>query len=145
MNESLHEIHQSRIERLEIVFFWLLAIFCFCLGVYYWVRLIGVFEDENWRFDLMSWAWRCLSSSLAVFYPVAACGLWLQSRWGVVLWLAGGLAETVCYLLLSGLFVLVLWLPLLHLAFLIAYLFIVWQQQRQADETNKSAASNLHE
>jgi len=137
-DESLHEIRQSKAERLEFVFFCLLALLCFCLGIYYWIRLIGIFELENWRFDLMNWTWRFLTASLAVLYPVAACGLWLQSRWGIILWLIGGIAEVICYLFLSSLFIFILWLPLLHLVFLIAYLAILWQNYKHSHgENNK--------
>jgi len=118
MDENLHEIHQSQAEQLGIMFFCLAAIWCFCLGVYYWVRLVGVFPVENWRFDLMDWQWRSLSAALAVLYPVAACGLWLQSRWGVILWLLGGVAESVCYMFLHSWFHDNFWLPFIHLVFL---------------------------
>jgi len=117
MDEGLHEIHQSEVEKIEITFYCCLAALCFCLGIYYWIRLIGVFPAENWRFDLMGWPWRALSTGLAVLYPVSACGLWLQSRWGLILWIVGALIESGCYLFASFWFGFNLWLPFLHLVF----------------------------
>jgi len=132
MDESLHEIRQSKSERLEVLFFCLLAVWCFGLGLYYWIRLTGVFPAEDWRFDLMDWPWRCLSAAMAVLYPVAACGLWLQSRWGIVLWLAAGVAETVCYLFLSPWFGYNVWLPLLHIIFVLLYAAVIFYRYRLA-------------
>jgi len=136
MDESLHEIRQSRAEQFEIIFFCVLAGWCFCLGIYYWIRLAGLFPGENWRFDLMGWQWRSLSASLAVLYPVAACGLWLQSRWGFILWLASAGAEIFCYLFLEHLFSLNVWLALLHflLALLYGVIFVYRQRLAQAKE-----------
>jgi len=136
IDESLHEIHQSRAEQYEILFFCALAAWCFGLSLYYWVRIAGLFPDENWRFDLMSWHWRALSAGMAVLYPVSACGLWLQSRWGLILWLAGAGLETFCYIFIKSLFGLNWWLPLLHIILVCIYVAILVYRHRftQAQE-----------
>jgi hypothetical protein len=59
----------------------------FCLGVVYWIRLVGVFPGPNWRFDLMSPQWRAAACILAVLCPVAGVGLWLSASWGTVVWI----------------------------------------------------------
>lgn len=97
------------------------ALFCLCLGVYYWVRLVGIFPGDTWRFDLMPWYWRVLACSLAVVYPIAACGLWTASRWGIILWLACALFETCAYSLYSSYFGKNWRLIALHGGFLIFY------------------------
>jgi len=123
VKENLTEIKTSVLNRIFSVFMSVLALFCLCMGAFYWVRLIGVFSGSLWRFDLMPWNWRVLCSSLAVLYPVAACGVWIGSRWGIILWLGGAVTETVCMTLYSNYFSWNLWIPLLHIVFLVCYGF----------------------
>jgi hypothetical protein len=58
----------------------------FGLGLLYWVRLVGIYPEPGWRFDLMSVPWRVAASTLAVLCPVAGVGLWLAVSWGGVVW-----------------------------------------------------------
>lgn len=119
--ETLPEIRTNMLDRLFFVFMAVLAFFCLCMGIFYWIRLMGVFPGDLWRFDLMPWRWRVLCSSLAVFYPVAACGLWGGSRWGIILWLAGAFTESACMTLYHDYFIWNLWIPFLHITFLVCY------------------------
>jgi len=138
MDAGLHEIRQNKADQLEVMFLLCLAFLCFCLGIYYWIRLVGLFPVENWRFDLMGWQWRTFGASLAVLYPVAACGLWLQSRWGVILWIAGGLVEAGCYLFAASLFGYHSWLPALHLVLLLIYVAIQFYRHQLAKREDDS-------
>jgi len=119
--ERLPEIRTGILKKLSLVFTSFLALLCLCMGIFYWVRLMGVFPGGLWRFDLMPWHWRVLCSSLAVLYPVAASGLWMRSRWGIVLWLTGAVTETACMTVYSSYFSLNLWIPVLHVIFLACY------------------------
>ncbi|KEC55093.1 DUF6163 family protein [Bartonella koehlerae] len=77
-----------------------LALICLGLGVFYWIRLVGVFPGALWRFDLMPWSWQCLSATLAIVYPIALIGLWMSSPWGIILWCIAAFSETlamICY------------------------------------------------
>ena len=103
------------------IFLRVLALFCLLLGAGYWVRLIGVYDGPLWRFDLMPWNWKILCCSLAILYPIAACGLWLQSKWGIILWLVGGLAEAICYTFYAKYFELHLLVPFIHTLFVLTY------------------------
>ncbi|WP_279483231.1 DUF6163 family protein [Aureimonas sp. SK2] len=67
----------------------------FGVGLVYWVRLIGVFDDPLWRFDLMPIWWRIAGPALAVLYPVAGVGLWLATSWGGVIWVLVAACEAV--------------------------------------------------
>jgi hypothetical protein len=58
----------------------------FGMGLVYWTRLIGVFDGDLWRFDLMPVWWRVAAPTLAVIYPVAGIGLWMTASWGTVVW-----------------------------------------------------------
>jgi Family of unknown function (DUF6163) len=82
----------------------LIAVFCFYTGVTYWIRLIGFHQGPLNRFDLMPVHWQVAAASLAVLYPVAACGLWMVVSWGPVIWVAAALAETTMYLGFPNLF-----------------------------------------
>ncbi|WP_074380675.1 DUF6163 family protein [Bartonella doshiae] len=72
-----------------------LALICLGLSVLYWIRLVGVFPGELWRFDLMPWRWQFLSATLAIIYPIALIGLWMYSPWGIILWCIAALTETI--------------------------------------------------
>jgi Family of unknown function (DUF6163) len=91
----------------SVAFVWfcrLIAVFCFYTGVTYWIKLIGYHAGPLNRFDLMPVHWQVAASSLAVLFPVAACGLWMVVSWGPVLWVAAALAEAVMYLGYPNLF-----------------------------------------
>jgi len=91
-------LKQPEVSRLIIYYKWFLrtiALYCLICGVVYWVRIIGIYDVRLWRFDLMPWQWQCLSVILAVSYPVIASGLWMGSRWGIILWLIAGVSESI--------------------------------------------------
>lgn len=135
--ETLHEIKIHKLDLLYNVFLWVLALFCLALGCYYWIRLIGVLSGPLWRFDLMPWNWRVLCSAFAVLYPIAACGLWMRSQWGVILWMVGGFVESVCFTFYSAYFGLNLFIPLLHTVFIILYTVLSvlrWMEKRKHSE-----------
>ncbi|WP_375608359.1 MULTISPECIES: DUF6163 family protein [unclassified Bartonella] len=72
-----------------------LALICLVLGIFYWIRLVGVFPGILWRFDLMPWQWQFVSAILAILYPIALIGLWMYSPWGIILWCIATLIETI--------------------------------------------------
>jgi hypothetical protein len=85
---------------IETAFAWflrLVAAYCLFFGVLYWVRLIGFYPGELWRFDLMPVHWQVAASVLAVFFPFAAAGLWMLASWGPVIWFICAATETVMY------------------------------------------------
>ncbi|MFC4625336.1 DUF6163 family protein [Daeguia caeni] len=79
------------------LFLRLLALFVLGEGVLYWVRLIGIFPGLLWRFDLMPWMWQTACVALAVLLPVAACGLWMRTPWGAILWFIAAVGEIMIY------------------------------------------------
>jgi len=121
LTKSLPRLHLTLKDKTLVSLLIIPALFCLCLGIYYWVRLIGVFHEPAWRFDLMPWYWRVMSCSLAVVYPVAACGLWTASRWGIILWLAGALYEICAYIFYAADFGHNWLILLLHIVFLAFY------------------------
>jgi hypothetical protein len=84
----------------EVGFYWfhrVIAAYCLLFGVFYWVRLIGIYDGELWRFDLMPVYWRVPAVSLAVLFPFAGIGLWMLASWGPVIWVICAAAEAVMY------------------------------------------------
>lgn len=85
----------------EVSFYWfhrLVAVYCLFFGVLYWIRLIGIYPGELWRFDLMPVHWQVAAVSLAALLPFAGIGLWMLASWGPVVWVICAAAETVMYL-----------------------------------------------
>lgn len=70
----------------------------FALGLFYWIRLVGIFEGPLWRFDLMPLSWRLAAPTLAVLCPVAGIGLWMLASWGAVIWVLVAATEGVMHL-----------------------------------------------
>ena len=76
----------TAIEQAGAFFHRLVAAACIMFGLSYWVRLIGYYEGDLWRFDLMPVHWQVACVALAVLYPFAASGLWMVATWGPVIW-----------------------------------------------------------
>jgi hypothetical protein len=83
----------GRVDKLYVLFMRVVALFMIVFAIQYWMRLLGVQEGADYRFDTMSEHWRLASSVLAVVLPVAALGLWGGYAWGVVLWLIAATLE----------------------------------------------------
>lgn len=97
------------------------ALFCLTGGVYYWMRLIGLYPGLLWRFDLMPWQWQAMCVSLAIALPIVATGLWIRASWGAVLWVLTALAQILVYTLLARFFESSVFLAGLNITFLLIY------------------------
>ncbi len=75
------------------IFLRLVAVSCLWFGLRYWGMLVGFSYRGQGRFDLLPPAWKAASASLAVVFPVAAVGLWLQVSWGPVIWILAAAIE----------------------------------------------------
>jgi len=139
LKENLPRLHLTVKDRTIISLMMIPALFCLCLGVYYWVRLIGVFQGAAWRFDLMPWYWRVMACSLAVIYPIAACGLWTASRWGIILWLAGALYESCAYIFYAACFGHNFRIIFLHIVFLGFYAVLCYWLRLNKKQDNQTA------
>lgn len=108
----------------EMGFVWFLraiASYCLLFGVLYWIRLIGVYDGQLWRFDLMPLHWQVAGATLAVFFPVAAIGLWMLASWGPVIWFICAVTETIMYAGFPDLFGSRPIIPLSHLGVALLY------------------------
>jgi hypothetical protein len=91
-----------RIGRLYIMFERAMALLLLALAIQYWMRIVGIFDGPQQRFDTMTEQWRFAAATLAVLLPAAALGLWSGQGWGVVLWLAVVIVETAMHTLFSS-------------------------------------------
>ena len=97
-------LRASTLEQASAWFYRLVAASCMLFGLSYWVRLVGYYGVDLWRFDLMPVHWQVASVVLAVLFPFAASGLWMVATWGPVIWFICAAAEAVMYLGLPELF-----------------------------------------
>nr|WP_274630671.1 DUF6163 family protein [Mesorhizobium shangrilense] len=98
MAERRRTLHPTAAETAFIWFQRVMAGYCLLFGVLYWIRLVGVYPGELWRFDLMPLHWQVAAVTLAVLFPFAAIGLWMLSSWGPVIWIICAAAEMIMYL-----------------------------------------------
>ncbi len=96
-DEQLRKPEETSLYMAFVWFYRIVAAYSLVYGILYWVRLIGIYEGELWRFDLMPLHWQLASASLAVLFPVAAIGLWMMVSWGPVIWIAAAAGEAAMY------------------------------------------------
>lgn len=122
----------------EVSFVWfyrVIAAYCLLFGVLYWVRLIGYYDGDAWRFDLMPVYWQIASVSLAVLFPFAAVGLWATASWGPVVWFCCAAAETVMFIGYPELFGFRYAIVISHALVAVIYCvfrFLIYWQKRNA-------------
>jgi hypothetical protein len=110
MLRAMHEAFERtpmRATTLELAWEWFLravAVYSLLYGVFYWVRLIGLYDGDQWRFDLMPVHWQVASVALAVLLPFAASGLWMLASWGPVIWFICAAIELTMYVGFPDLF-----------------------------------------
>ena len=74
-----------------------ISLFLIVFAIQYWMRLTGIFEGAEFRFDTMSAHWRFAAALLAALLPVSALGLWGAYNWGLVLWIIAAICEIAMY------------------------------------------------
>ena len=104
MDPALASRSKGIVERTFGVFLRMLAVVSLVSGLIYWAELTGIFGDQRARFDVLTPHGRALYATLAVLMPAAALGLWLATRWGIVLWVMAALAEIIAYWLMAAQF-----------------------------------------
>ncbi len=100
MNEGLPSRADLVPDTLDLAFaafLRLVACLCIVQGVLYWIRLIGYYPGDLYRFDLMPVHWQIAASALAVLFPFAAAGLWMLASWGPVIWFLCAAGEIAMY------------------------------------------------
>jgi hypothetical protein len=101
---GLQPPRRGTVERVFGLFLRLLALYALISGLVYWAGLTGIAGGGAWRFDLLAPPVRIVFTTLAVLMPAAALGLWLATRWGVVLWVLAATAEIAAFMFLADVF-----------------------------------------
>ncbi len=128
---------------LEWAFTWfmrLLALVVLASGVFYWIKLIGIYPGLLWRFDLMPWMWQTAVVALALLMPVAATGLWMRAEWGPVLWLVAAIGEISIYSVFARYFEyrpLIVGFNLACIAIYIVLRLLLWLEKRQKAKASR--------
>ena len=94
----------SAVESGFALFARLMAMIALASGLVYWAQITGIYGPAELRFDLLSAHARALFGTLAVLMPAAALGLWLVTRWGVVVWVMALFGEVAAYGIWADLF-----------------------------------------
>ena len=110
------------LDKLCTLFLRMIALFFVVFAIQYWLRIVGFYEGELFRFDTMPNHWKAAVAILAVLYPVTALGLWGLFSWGIVLWVAALIVEGVMYLGYPHLFGSADMLVIFHVSGILVYL-----------------------
>lgn len=92
------------LDSLHTLFLRMVSLGALVSAIYYWGRLIGYLGDGDFRFDTLPIHWQLASACLAVLFPVAALGVWLEAAWGGVIWCMAALGEIAMYRFFPELF-----------------------------------------
>ena len=71
-----------------------LCLIAFSIG--YWAKIVGI-PNSQASFSTMPGSWQAAISALVILQPIAALGLWGNTRWGVVVWILVILIELSVY------------------------------------------------
>lgn len=113
-----------------------LAALLMLFGLFSWATIIGVvIPAGGMPFEDLAGAKRAAIINLAVAYPVAATGLWMLTRWGVVIWLYTAAFEIVTHTVFAATFEFRVFPVVFHVALVSAYAVLVVASLRAAANT----------
>ena len=116
--------HSTRNDLAMVIFRRGLALALLVLALYYWIRIVGLSDEEGLRFDTMSEAWRVASAIQAVLLPIAVIGLWGLFAWGTSIWLLAVAIELTMHMGMAQIFGEAREIVLFHIASLAVYVLI---------------------
>lgn len=134
--KTYHRKQSAKIHLIYNCYLRFLALICLSLSIFYWIRLVGIFPDILWRFDLMPVHWQFASATLAIVYPIALIGLWMYSLWGIVLWCIAAFIEilTMYYSDSIDQFSVLLFHGILFLIFMILQITMIFFKRNHTDD-----------
>lgn len=104
MRIALEMPDAQRLQTMQRVYLRVVGMIFLALALQSWIRVTGVIDGPQFRFDTMSDHWRLASAVLCVLLPVGALGLWAGEAWGVVLWVAAASTAIAMHVLLPQLY-----------------------------------------
>ncbi|MEM7301163.1 MAG: DUF6163 family protein [Pseudomonadota bacterium] len=102
--DELKPAPPSKLEIAEHVYLRLLSIVFLGFAVFAWIRIVGLYDGVEWRFDIMPVHWKIISVIMAVLLPVVSVGLWTLLPWGQVVWSLVVALEVTMHVAFKGYF-----------------------------------------
>jgi uncharacterized RDD family membrane protein YckC len=100
-------------------------------GLYHWTQVCGIGVSPEEGFEAHTVPWQTATIFFAVFDLVAAVGLWLAAAWGAVVWLTSVVSMAVVELFFPQVFGGSIWVVLIEMALLGAYLWLAIASSRE--------------
>jgi len=136
--ETLNPVHKGEDEaRGEpwaawlVIFLRVMAGVSLLRGLYYWGIVCGIGAPDPAGLESYPLAYQSATVFFAVIDLVAAVGLWLAAPWGAVVWLTSIISMTAVEVLFPTVFGGSIWVILLELTLLIAYLALALSAARE--------------
>ena len=99
-----------------------LVLLSFSIG--YWAQLVGVANPEV-SFETMPGFWQATFAALVILQPIAALGLWGDTKWGIVIWIIVIAIELLMYAVEPEIFSAPERLLVFHIASFFLYLLLI--------------------
>lgn len=100
-------------------------------GLYHWAVVCGIVEGAPGGFEAQTLPWQTATVFFAVIDLVAAIGLWLAAAWGAVVWLTAVVSMAAVEVLFPQIYGGRLWIVVIQLGLLLAYLGLALQSARE--------------
>ena len=129
MSDPLHALDrttpadtEARWTRWLILYVRVLAAISMLKGLYHWALVVGVGDTADSTFELAPMSWKSATIFFAIIDLVAAVGLWLAAAWGGVVWLTAASSMAAVEIFFPQVYGGQLWVVLLEIAAIAAYL-----------------------
>ncbi len=114
-----------------VLFLRLMAAVSLVKGLYHWTQVCGIGVRADAGFEAHTIAWQTATVFFAVLDLIAAVGLWLAAAWGAVVWLTSVVSMAVVEVFFPQVYGGSLFIVLLEVTLLGAYLFLAIVSARE--------------
>jgi len=128
------EIDGKQWSRRLVLFLRVMAGLSLLKGLYHWAVICGIGAPFPSGFDSYPTPYQVATVFFAIIDPVAGVGLWLAAPWGAVVWLTSVISMAAVELLFPQIFGGSLWLVVMELLLLGAYLGLALMATREQGE-----------
>jgi uncharacterized protein DUF6163 len=128
------EIDGKQWSRRLVLFLRVMAGLSLLKGLYHWAVICGIGAPFPSGFDSYPTPYQVATVFFAIIDPVAGVGLWLAAPWGAVVWLTSVISMAAVELLFPQIFGGSVWLVVMELLLLGAYLGLAVMATREQAE-----------
>jgi Family of unknown function (DUF6163) len=128
------EIDGKQWSRRLVLFLRVMAGLSLLKGLYHWAVICGIGAPFPSGFDSYPTPYQVATVFFAIIDPVAGVGLWLAAPWGAVVWLTSVISMAAVELLFPQIFGGSVWLVVMELLLLGAYLGLAVMATRERAE-----------